>query len=101
MFNEKDYPSKNERVIVTVIGQDRVGIIAGVANALADNNANILDISQTTMRDEFFTMIMLVAIDSQTANLGQLKEILDKEGEKLGVKIEIQHEDVFKYMHRI
>ncbi len=101
MFNEKDYPSKNERVIVTVIGQDRVGIIAGVANALADNNANILDISQTTMRDEFFTMIMLVAIDSQTANLGQLKEILDKEGEKLGVKIEIQHEDIFKYMHRI
>ncbi len=91
---------ENSRVVVTVVGKDKVGIIAKVANILADNNANILDISQTIMQD-FFTMIMIVDIQNCKVNMAQLKETLDVEGEKIGVKISAQREDVFEYMHRI
>jgi ACT domain-containing protein len=91
---------ENSRVVVTVVGKDKVGIIANVANVLADNNANILDISQTIMQD-FFTMIMIVDIQDCKVDMAGLKEILDAEGEKIGVKISAQREDVFQYMHRI
>lgn len=90
----------NSRVVVTVVGKDKVGIIARVANILADNNANILDISQTIMQG-FFTMIMIVDIENASVNMAGLKETLDFEGEKIGVKISAQREDVFQYMHRI
>lgn len=91
---------ENSRVVVTVVGKDKVGIIANVAKVLADNNANILDISQTIMQD-FFTMIMIVDIQDCKVDMAGLKEILDAEGEKIGVKISAQREDVFQYMHRI
>ncbi len=91
---------ENSRVVVTVVGKDKVGIIAGVANTLADNNANILDISQTIMQD-FFTMIMIVDISSAKVDMAGLKDTLEKAGEKIGVKISAQREDVFHYMHRI
>jgi ACT domain-containing protein len=92
-------PSSN-RVIVTVIGEDKVGIIASVATLLAEANANIVDISQTTLR-EFFTMIMLVDVDKAAIPFDELKRRLNAKGEAMGLKIDAQHEDIFKFMHRV
>ena len=91
--------STGKRIIITVVGQDRIGIIAGVTNVLADR-INILDISQTIMQ-EFFTMILVADMTESTVELGELKERLAKKGEELGVQILAQHEDAFRYMHRI
>ncbi|MGF7185735.1 ACT domain-containing protein [Desulfitispora alkaliphila] len=91
---------KNNRIVVTVLGKDRVGIISGVANVLADANANIADISQTIMQD-FFTMIMIVDIAGCNIDFNHLKSNLHNLGEELGVKITAQNEQVFDYMHRI
>ncbi len=90
----------SNRVIVTVIGEDKVGIIASVATLLAEANANIVDISQTTLR-EFFTMIMMVDLDKATVPFDELKRRLNAKGESMGLKIDAQHEDVFKFMHRV
>jgi ACT domain-containing protein len=88
------------RAIITVIGTDRVGIIAGVSAVLAAANVNILDIAQTTMQ-EIFSMVMLVDISAAGASFEQLACKLDEKGQELGVSIRIQHEDLFKSMHRI
>ena len=88
------------RAIITVIGKDRVGIIAAVSNVLADNNVNILDISQTIMQD-VFTMIMLTDLAGMELAFDKLAEFLDATGKDLGLYIKIQHEDVFNSMHRI
>jgi len=90
----------SSRIVVTVVGKDKVGIIAGVANVLADVNANILDISQTILQ-EFFTMIMIVDIGQSTVDFNTVKEKLTAKGQEIGVKISAQHEDVFQFMHRI
>lgn len=90
----------DQRVIVTVVGKDRVGIIAGVAGILAEYNVNILDISQTILQD-FFTMIMIVNITGSTVSLQELQQLLKEKGKEIGVQINAQHEDIFKYMHRI
>lgn len=91
---------KSNRVIVTVIGEDKVGIIAAVATLLADANANIVDISQTTLK-EFFTMIMMADMEKATVSFDELKRRLNAKGEQMGLKIDAQHEDVFKFMHRV
>jgi ACT domain-containing protein len=88
------------RAIVTIIGSDRVGIIAGIANTIADANVNILDISQSVIR-EFFTMIMMVDLSAASVSFEQLAENLARRGTQLGVKVEIQREEIFKAMHRI
>lgn len=88
------------RAIITVIGKDRVGIIAGVSGILAQNNVNILDITQTVMQ-EYFTMIMLVDLSNMTLPFGGLKDSLEEKGHTLGVSVRIQHEDVFKSMHHV
>ena len=88
------------RAIVTIIGSDRVGIIAGIANVIADANVNILDISQSVIR-EFFTMIMMVDIGGATVTFEELSGRLARTGEALGVRVEIQREEIFKAMHRI
>ncbi len=89
------------RAIVTIIGLDRVGIIAGVAHALADANVNILDISQSVMREEFFTMIMMVDLNTSKLPFEEISARLKKKGEALAVQVEIQREDIFKAMHRV
>lgn len=89
-----------EHVVITVMGQDRVGIVAGVSKTLADYNLNIVDISQTILHD-IFAMILLVDISKSKYSLADLEEPLKTAGETLGVKIVIQHEDIFRYMHRI
>lgn len=91
---------RSQRIIVTVLGRDRVGIIAGVAGVLAAHNVNILDISQTILQ-EFLVMIMIADISRSTVDLGTLKSRLAEKGQELGVQIDAQHEDVFTYMHRI
>ncbi|MBU5484742.1 ACT domain-containing protein [Clostridium sp. MSJ-11] len=88
------------KAIVTVIGKDIVGIIAGVSNELSKKNVNILDISQTIIQ-EYFTMIMLIDIEKSNISFKELKDSLKTKGEELGVSIRIQHEDVFNSMHRI
>lgn len=90
----------HQRVIVTVVGKDKVGIIAGVSGILADYCVNILDISQTILQD-FFTMLMIVDISQAKVDLQQLQKILKEKGEQIGVKITAQHADIFKFMHRI
>jgi ACT domain-containing protein len=89
-----------ERVVITVTGKDRTGIVANISSVLAENNVNILDIRQTIM-DDLFTMIMLVDISNAKEDFLTLKKKLNEVGEKIGVKIIAQHEDIFKYMHRI
>lgn len=88
------------RLIVTVVGEDKVGIIAAVATVIAEAGANIIDISQTTLR-EFFTMIMMVDLERAHVPLDELRSRLTRKGEEMGLRIDVQHEDVFKYMHRI
>ncbi len=90
----------SNRVIVTVIGEDKVGIIANVSTLLAEANANIVDISQTTLR-EFFTMIMLVDMEKASVPFDELKRRLNAKGEAMGLRIDAQHEDIFKFMHRV
>lgn len=91
---------RSNRVIVTVIGVDKVGIIASVASLLAAANANIVDISQTTLR-EFFTMIMMVDVEKASISFDELKKRLNAKGDEMGLKIDAQHEDIFKFMHRV
>jgi len=91
---------RKNRVIVTVVGPDRVGIIAGVAGVLAENNINILDISQTILQ-EFLVMIMIADMDKSGIDLSALKDRLAEKGGELGVRIDAQHEDAFRFMHRI
>jgi len=88
------------RAIVTVIGKDRVGIIANVCSILAGNGVNILDISQTVMR-EYFTMIMLVDTSGSTTQFAELSKTLDERGKEQDLSIRIQREDIFDAMHRI
>ncbi|PRR78107.1 hypothetical protein CLLI_18710 [Clostridium liquoris] len=88
------------RAIITVIGKDKVGIIAGVSSELSSMGVNILDISQTIIQ-EYFTMIMLVDIGKTNVSFDGIKDALNKKGEELGVSIRIQHEEIFESMHRI
>ena len=88
------------KAIVTVVGKDRVGIIAGVCTALADFNVNVLDISQTALQD-YFTMVMLVDTAACTASIGEMADLLEQAGKEQELSIRIQREDIFNAMHRI
>ena len=88
------------RAIVTIIGSDRVGIIAGISQVIAEAEVNILDISQSVIR-EYFTMIMMVELSDTSAPFGTLKQNLADKGEALGVRVEIQREEIFQAMHRV
>ncbi len=86
--------------IITVLGKDRVGIIADICTILAKNNINILDISQTILQ-EFFTMIMVVDTSKCEMDFVELSKLLTSHGEDIGLSIRIQREDIFNAMHRI
>lgn len=88
------------RAIVTVIGQDRVGIIAQVCALLAAQEINILDISQTIMQG-YFTMIMLVDLSASRVPFDAIQSALDEKGKEQHLAIRIQREDIFSGMHRI
>ena len=86
--------------IVTVVGQDRVGIIAAVCGCLAQRNVNILDISQTILQGAF-TMVMAVDVGAATASFGELGSALADLGREMGLSIRIQREEIFDAMHSI
>ena len=89
-----------EHVVVTVIGLDKTGIVASISNILAENNVNIEDISQTIL-DKYFAMIMLVDIAKSRISLEELQRLLSTKGAAMNVDVKVQHENVFKAMHRI
>jgi ACT domain-containing protein len=97
--NPKNAPL-SKTVVITVIGKDKVGIIASVSTALAKENMNILDISQTILQD-IFTMIMLVSLPDGISDFVALRKTFDELGGQLGVSILLQHSDVYNAMHRI
>ncbi|MBQ0133882.1 MAG: ACT domain-containing protein [Clostridiales bacterium] len=88
------------KAIVSVVGKDSVGIIAHVCTTLAENNINVLDISQTIMQG-YFTMVMVVDISGCSIPFSQLAEELKLSGESKGLSIRIQREDIFDAMHKI
>lgn len=89
----------SNRAIITVLGSDCSGIVAAVSGALAEREANILDISQTILQG-IFTMTMLVEL-GESVEFSELKGKLDDLSESLGVQITLQREDVFRYMYRL
>lgn len=86
------------RAVITVIGKDKVGIIARVSALLSENGINILDISQTIMQD-MFTMIMLV--DMQDKNVSDISDGIKEIEKDMELSIHIQNEDIFNLMHRV
>jgi len=90
----------SSRFIITVIGSDRVGIVARITTVMANYNVNIVDISQTIMQG-IFTMIMLAEARKENFDLSAFQQAIDAEGKGLGVEVKVQHEDVFHFMHRI
>ena len=88
------------KAIVTVVGKDRVGIIAEVCVALASYNVNVLDISQTVMQG-YFTMMMAVDVSDCSVPLAELCKSMDVKGQEMGLSIRVQREDIFQAMHRV
>ena len=89
-----------KRTVITVVGKDTVGIIARVCTYLANNNINILDISQTIVQG-FFNMMMIVDQADAEKDFGVISEELEQLGTEIGVLIKTQREDIFDKMHRI
>ncbi|WZL72750.1 ACT domain-containing protein [Clostridiaceae bacterium 35-E11] len=88
------------KAVITVIGKDKIGIIAGVTSVLSENNINILDINQTILQD-YFTMALVADLSTMQITFKELQEKLKHVGEKIGLSIRIQHEDIFNAMHKI
>ena len=88
------------KAIVTVVGKDRVGIIANVCTALANFNVNVLDINQTVMQG-YFTMMMATDVSQCNIALAELVTEMARIGEEMGLNIRVQREDIFQAMHRI
>lgn len=89
-----------KKTIITVVGKDTVGIIAKVCTYLADNQINILDISQTIV-NEYFNMMMIADMNQAVKSVSEVSDELDKLGAEIGVIIKCQREEIFNSMHRI
>ena len=89
-----------KKTIITVVGRDKVGIIAPVCVYLSENNVNILDISQTILQGAF-TMVMAVDLSAARVSIGELREKLETLGASIGLSIRIQREELFDAMHRV
>ena len=88
------------KAIITVLGTDKVGIIAKVCSFLADREINILDISQTIIQG-YFNMMMIVEVNESVEHFSEIADGLEKLGQEIGVIIKMLHEDIFNSMHRI
>ena len=88
------------RAILSVLGEDRVGIVAGISDVLASAGANIEDIRQTIISG-VFSMTMLVTVDEDRTPFDDLQARMSEVGERIGVQVTLQREDVFRFMHRI
>lgn len=88
------------KIIITIVGKDRVGIVAKTCVYLAENDMNILDITQTILKD-YFNMMMIVDIAKSEKSFDDMARDLEKLGEEIGVTIQCQREEIFTSMHRI
>ena len=88
------------KIIITIVGKDRVGIVARTCNYLAENGMNILDITQTILQ-EYFNMMMIVDISGSPKSFDDMAKELEKVGEDIGVTIRCQRDEIFTSMHRI
>ncbi|MFC6171485.1 ACT domain-containing protein [Loigolactobacillus jiayinensis] len=88
------------RAVLTVIGRDKVGIVAGVSQTLAELKFNIVDMSQTIMQDNF-TMMLMCELPATTIDFEQVRGRLNELGQQLGVQIRIQREEIFDTMYKI
>ncbi|MBR1646919.1 MAG: ACT domain-containing protein [Selenomonadaceae bacterium] len=102
-FSQRNFLSTevtHMKLIVTVVGKDRIGIIASVTKILADNNVNILSINQNILNG-FFNMILFAEASESKIQLVDLQKKLREQGESIGVEIKTQHQDIFDVMHKI
>ncbi len=88
------------RIVVTIVGKDRVGIIARASNVLAEHNINILNINQNIMNG-FFNMVLIANMEKADLQLDKLKDVFTALGNEIGVEIRVQSEEIFTAMHRI
>ncbi|AKL97205.1 ACT domain-containing protein [Clostridium aceticum] len=88
------------KAFISVVGEDKIGIIHGVTSVLKKSSVNVLDINQTLLQNNF-AMVMLVDLEKMTIDFKQLKDDLADAGKEIGVAIKIQHEDIFNTMHNI
>ncbi|KAA3614159.1 MAG: ACT domain-containing protein [Calditrichaeota bacterium] len=91
---------KTDRVIVTAFGKNKIGILAGMTGCLATTKCDVIDLSQKILQ-EFFTIMLLVDISYSDLSFEQIKDELVKTGEEFDLKVIVQHEEIFKTMHRI
>ena len=88
------------RIVLTIVGKDRVGIIAKVSNLLAEHGVNILNINQNIL-EGFFNMVLIADMAAADVSLKDLQEMATQIGKEIGVEIKVQHEEIFTAMHRI
>ena len=88
------------RIVLTIVGKDKVGITAGVSRVLAENNVNILNINQNIM-DGFFNMVMVAEMGDSKIKLAELQKLLHEKGEEINLDIKAQHQEIFNVMHKI
>lgn len=96
--NEKEWTTV--KVVITVVGVDRTGIIAAVSQIMAENKVNILTINQVIL-DGIFNMAMIVDMDNSDITLDTLQDLLKQKGDALGVEIRAQNQAIFDAMHRV
>ena len=97
---DDSYSKSSGRVILTAFGLNNPGVVSSISTSLSDNNCDILDITQKIMQ-EFFTMIMMIDITKSPKALKNIQEDMNQIAELLKIKIYLQHEDIFRSMHRI
>ncbi len=100
MAGKKSKERISQVCIVTVTGADRVGIIARIANTMAKANINIIDVSQRIMA-EYFVMTMAVDITDAAIDMEKIQAQLNKIAKDMELNITLQHENIFKMMHRV
>ncbi len=88
------------RAVITVVGKDMVGILAKISNSCAENDVNVIEVSQSILQD-MFCMIMLVDVSSCKLPFGQFADNLSKMGEEMNLSVHAMHEDIFNSMHKI
>ncbi|HBS57668.1 MAG: ACT domain-containing protein [Bacillota bacterium] len=88
------------KVVITVVGRDKVGIIAKVSAVLADKGVNILNINQNIL-DGYFNMVMIAELDGSKVPLREIQKALAEKGGEMGLEIKAQHEDIFMLMHKV
>jgi len=88
------------KIVITVFGKDRTGIVAGISNTIASMGVNIEDLTSTRMED-LFVMLVVCDVSKSKVKFNDIKKKLTDTGKKIGVNVVVQSEEVFKMMHRI